>query len=112
VNPISESSPVVARPGWWHTVSHDIVRFILAPLVLLFSGFYTANFLLSGSYTWSRTIRTLALMLTVLILSREFVYKEQLSRHIAPDRAWLAVLYSCVLPYVIGMAVMVALWAL
>lgn len=48
-------------------------------------------------------------MLTVLILSREFVYKEQLSRHIARDRAWLAVLYSCVLPYVIGMAVMVAL---
>ena len=51
-------------------------------------------------------------MLTVLILSREFVYKEQLSRHIARDRAWLTVLYSCVLPYVIGMAVMVALWAL
>jgi hypothetical protein len=112
VNPISESSPVVARPGWWHTVSHDIVRFVVAPVVLLFSGFFTANFLLSGSYSWSRTIRTLALMLTVLILSREFVYKEQLSRHIAPDRAWLAVLYSCVLPYVIGMAVMVALWAL
>lgn len=109
MNPISESSPVVARPGWWHTVFHDTVRFILAPLVLLFSRFFTANFLLSGSYTWSRTIRTLALMLTVLILSREFVYKEQLSRHIARDRAWLAVLYSCVLPYVIGMAVMVAL---
>jgi hypothetical protein len=112
VNPVSQSSPVEARPGWWHTFSHDTVRFILAPLVLLFSGFFTANFLLSGSYTWSRTIRTLALMLTVLILSREFVYKEQRSRHIAPDRAWLAVLYSCVLPYVIGMAVMVALWAL
>ena len=112
MNPVSQSSPVEASPGWWHTISHDTVRFILAPLVLLFSGFFTANFLLSGSYTWSRTIRTLALMLTVLILSREFVYKEQLSRYIAPDRAWLAVLYSCVLPYVIGMAVMVALWAL
>jgi hypothetical protein len=112
VNPVSQSSPVEARPGWWHTVFHDTVRFILAPLLLLFSGFFTANFLLSDSYTWSRTIRTLALMLTVLILSREFVYKEQLSRHIAPDRARLALLYSCVLPYVIGMAVMVALWAL
>mgnify|MGYP003434926464 FL=1 len=51
-------------------------------------------------------------MLTVLILSREFVYKEQLSRNLASDRAWLTVLYSCVIPYVIGMAVMVALWAL
>jgi hypothetical protein len=112
VNPVSQSSPVEAHPGWWHTVSHDIVRFVVAPVVLLFSGFFTANFLLGGSYTWSRTIRTLALMLTVLILSREFVYKEQLSRNLAPNRAWLAVLYSCVIPYVIGMAVMVALWAL
>ncbi len=51
-------------------------------------------------------------MLTVLILSREFVYKEQLSRNLGSDRAWLTVLYSCVIPYVIGMAVMLALWAL
>jgi hypothetical protein len=51
-------------------------------------------------------------MLTLLILSREFVYKEQLSRNLEADRAWLAVLYSCVIPYMIGMAVMVALWAL
>ena len=112
MNPVSQSSPVEARPGWWHTFSHDTVRFILAPLVLLFSGFFTANFLLSGSYTWSRTIRTLALMLTVLILSREFVYKEQLSRNLASERAWLTVFYSCVIPFVIGMAVMVVLWAL
>ena len=99
-----------ARQGWWHSFSQDTVRFVLAPLVLLFSGFFTANFLISGSYTWPRTSGTLALTLTVLILSREFVYKEQLSRNLAPDRAWLAVLYSCVLPYVIGVLVMVALW--
>ena len=112
MNATSQSTPVEASPGRWHTFSREIVRFIVAPVVLLFSGFFTATFLLSGSYTWSRTIRTLALMLTVLILSREFVYKEQLSRNMAPDRAWLAVLYSCVIPYVIGMAVMLALWAL
>jgi len=52
------------------------------------------------------------LTLTVLILAREFVYKEQLSRHVAPNRAWSAVLYSCVLPYVIGVLAMLALWAL
>ena len=34
------------------------------------------------------------------------------SRNVAPDRAWSAVLYSCVLPYVIGVVVMLALWAL
>jgi hypothetical protein len=48
----------------------------------------------------------------VLILSREFVYKEQLSRNASPGRAWSALLYSCLLPYVIGWLVMVALWAL
>jgi hypothetical protein len=53
-----------------------------------------------------------ALTLTVLILSHEFVYKEQRSRHLAPDRAWSAVLYSCLLPYVMGLLMMVALWAL
>ena len=50
-------------------------------------------------------------MLTVLILSLEFVYKEQLSRNESPGRARAAVLYSCVLPYVLGVLAMVALWA-
>ena len=100
-----------ARSGW-RVFSPNIVQFILAPLVLLFSGYFTANFLLSGQYTWSRTTRTLALILTVLILSYEFVYKEHLSRNESPGRAWSALLYSCALPYVIGVVVMLALWAL
>jgi hypothetical protein len=95
-----------------HTLFSDSVRFVLAPLVLLFTGFFSANFIIGGSYTWSQTSRTLALTLTVLILSREFVYKEQLSRNAAPRRAWSAVLYSCVLPYLMGVLVMLALWAL
>lgn len=111
MTPHSQSSPVEARLGW-HTFFSDLVRFVLAPLVLLLSGFFTANFIIGGSYTWSQTSRTLALTFTVLILSREFVYKEQLSRSAAPGRAWSAVLYSCVLPYVMGMLTMLALWAL
>lgn len=111
MNSSSQSSQAEAHPGWWHTFSHDIVRFVLAPLVLLFSGFFTANFIFSGAYTWPRTSQTLALILTVFILSREFVYKEQLSRKMAAGRAWAAVLYSCVLPYAIGGVVMLVLWA-
>ena len=111
MNPSSQSSPVEARPGW-HAFFSDSVRFVLTPLILLFSGYFTANFIISGSYTWPRTSRTLGLMLTVLILSHEFVYKEQLSRNESPGRARAAVLYSCVLPYVLGVLVMVALWAL
>jgi hypothetical protein len=104
-----QSSPAEARSGR-HAVLPNIVRFVLAPLVLLFSGFFTTNFLISGQYTWPRTSRTLALLLTVLILSYEFVYKEQ--RLKSPDHAWSALLYSCALPYVIGVLVMIALWAL
>ena len=99
------------RSGW-HTFFSDTVRFVLAPLVLFFSGYFTANFIISGAYTWPRTSRTLALTLTVLILSREFVYKEQLSRNESQNRAWSALLYFCALPYVIGWLVMMALWAL
>lgn len=100
-----------ARLGW-HAIFPNTVRFVLAPLILLFSGYFTANFIISGSYTWPRTSRTLGLMLTVLILSHEFVYKEQLSRNASPGRARAAVLYSCALPYVLGVLVMLALWAL
>ena len=100
-----------ARLGWY-AFFPNTVRFVLAPLILLFSGYFTANFIISGSYTWPRTSRTLGLMLTVLILSHEFVYKEQLSRSESPGRARAAVLYSCVLPFVIGVLVMLALWAL
>jgi len=53
-----------------------------------------------------------ALTLTVLILSREFVYKEQLLRTESPGRARSALLYSCAVPYVIGVVMMLALWAL
>lgn len=111
VNPSSQSSPVEARPGW-HAFFSESVRFVLAPLILLFSGFFTANFIISGEYTWPRTSRTLALTLTVLILSREFVYKEQLSRNRPPDHAKSVLLYSCVIPYLLGVLVMLVLWAL
>lgn len=99
------------RPGW-HAFFSNSVRVVLAPTILLFSGYFTANFIASGAYTWPRTSRTLALTLTVLILSREFVYKEHLSRNGSPDRARSAVLYFCVLPYIVGLLVMLALWAL
>ena len=111
MTPHSQSSPVEARLGW-QTFFSDLVRFVLAPLILFLSGFFTANLIISGSYTWSQTSRTLALTLTVLILSREFVYKEQLSRNAAPGHAWSVLLYSCALPYVVGALGMVALWAI
>ena len=82
----------------------------LAPLILLFSGFFTANFVISGHYTWSRTSRTLILTITIVVLAYEFVYKEQLSRNVSPDRAKSVLFYSCVIPYLVGWVLMLILW--
>ncbi len=95
-----------------HALFSKLVRLVLAPLVLLFSGYFTANFIISGAYTWPRTSRTLALTLTVLILSYEFVYKEELSRRQSLSCAYSTVLYSCVLPYGVGVVAMLTLWVL
>ena len=111
MNLSSQSSQVVACLGR-HAFIPNVVRFVLAPTVLFFSGFFTTNFLISGQYTWSRTTQTVALTLAVLILSHEFVYKEHLSLNGSSSRAWSVLLYSCVLPYVIGASVVLALWAL
>lgn len=109
MNSGSQSSPVRARPGW-HTVFSETVRLALAPLILLFSGFFTANFVISGHYTWSRTSRTLILTITIVVLAYEFVYKEQLSRNVSPDRAKSVLFYSCVIPYLVGWVLMLILW--
>lgn len=106
-----DSSVLHARSGW-HQLFAQIVRYALAPTILLFSGFFTANFLISGQYTWPRTSRVLALTLTLLVLSYEFVYKEQRTQTGSADQARTALLYACVVPYAIGFVLMFALWKL
>ena len=88
------------------------IRYVLAPAILGISGFFTANFLVSGQYTWPRTSRALALTLTLLILSYEFVYKEQIVTTGSGEQARTAVLYACVIPYAVGAILMFALWKL
>lgn len=111
MTPASESNPVPFRSRW-HQLFSDAIRWVLAPIILVFSGFFTANFVISGQYTWPRTSRVLALTLTVLILSYEFVYKEQCARGVAPERARPVLVYACVVPYLIGWLLMLALWRL
>ncbi len=87
------------------------VRLGIAPLVLLFIGFFTADFLLSGLYTWPRTSRVLALTLTAVVLSYEFVFKEQRLRAGGASGAGpaRALVYSCLIPYAVGFFALVAL---
>lgn len=104
--------PLHSRPKHphWHGIFSLAIRYALAPVILLSSGFFTANFLISGQYTWPRTSRALALTLTLLVLSYEFVYKEQRTRTGSRDQANSALLYACVIPYAIGVVIMVILW--
>ena len=91
-----------------------VVRFVLAPLGSCFSGFHTMDFLLSGVYSWPRASRIIALTFAVVILSYEFVYKEQQS-HMADGAGSLPgkmVLFSCVIPYMVGTFALVFLFAL
>ena len=94
----------------WHLLFAHVIRYLLAPAILAISGFFTANFLVSGQYTWPRTSRALALTLTLLVLSYEFVYKEQVATTASGQQARKAVLYACVIPYAVGALLMLALW--
>lgn len=95
-------------PGRVAAVGHrwfaEGTRLVIAPLVLFGSGFFTADFLVSGQYTWPRSSRIVVLTLTILVLSYEFVYKEQRARHsgLPGDPPLRALLYSCAIPYVAG----------
>jgi hypothetical protein len=103
-------SPQTA-PRWHHVFAYSI-RYVVAPMILAVSGFFTTNFLVSGQYSWSRTSRVLALTLTLLVLSYEFVYKEQAETTGSGEQARSAVLYGCVIPYAVGAILMFALWKL
>ena len=101
--------PVPSGPEW-HRRFAQIIRYALAPAILLVSGFFTANFVISGQYAWPRTTRVFALTLTLLVLSYEFVYKEQRVRLGSAEQARAALFYSCVIPYAIGVVLMFVLW--
>jgi len=90
------------------------IRFIVAPLLGLFSGFHTMDFILGGIYTWPQMSRVFALTLAIVILSYEFVYKENRGEsdnrqgRLSPQ-GLKATLYSCLLPYMIGVIVLLSL---
>ncbi len=97
------------------TYSAVIVQYIIAPLLSLFSGFHTMDFIVGGLYTWPQMSRVIALTFAVIILCYEFVYKEY--RALAPhslqngmsQQGLKAVLYSCFLPYVVGVMALLSL---
>ena len=97
--------------GAWDGSFGWVVRTFVAPILMLFGGFFTCDFLLSGAYTWPRTSRVFVLSVTLFVLAYEFVYKEQRVRFPNPadSRPMKAVLSSCVVPYVVGAGVLFGL---
>ncbi|RMH06276.1 MAG: hypothetical protein D6704_07685 [Nitrospirae bacterium] len=81
---------------------------MIAALVLFWSGFFTADFLLSGLYSWPRVSRVITLTLAVTILSYEFVYKDAPSRRdsLSGLLAVKPVVYFCLIPYVLGSTIL------
>ncbi len=84
---------------------------VVIPTVHAAGGFFILDFLLSGNYTWGRTLRTFVLFLSNLVLAYEFVYRDLQARN--PD--WLdqrllkSVLTYSVFPFCVGMAGLVLL---
>jgi len=95
----------------WPQRFADAVRFFVAPVLLFIGGFSTTDFFLSGVYSWPRSSRVLVLTITVVVLSYEFVYKEQraLNADSSGALAARALLYSCLIPYVLGVVALLTL---
>ena len=89
----------------WRRMEGCFLR-VIVPIYHVVGGFFILDFILAGEYTWGRTLRTLVLLLSNLILGYEFVYRELQTAH--PD--WIAVtlrnsvLKYSVVPFVAGMA--------
>src|SRR5438067_9040780 len=85
---------------------------VLVPIYHAVGGFFVLDFVLSGQYTWGRTMRTFVLLLSNLVLAFEFVYRDLCASH--PDWAHRRVLNSvltyCVIPFTVGMAALLILF--
>src|SRR6266852_4669349 len=86
---------------------------VVIPIVHAAGGFFILDFLLSGNYTWGRTLRTFVLFMSNLVLAYEFVYRDLQARH--PDwsdqRLLRSVVTYSVLPFGVGMAGLMLLLA-
>ena len=87
---------------------------LVVPIVNAIGGFFTLDFLLSGQYTWGRTLRIFVLSLSLLVLAYEFVYRDLQARHPkwTGRRLLNHVLGYSVVPFFGGMALLLLLLAI
>ena len=94
----------------WHRFG-DFFLVIVVPVVHAAGGFFILDFLLSGQYTWGRSLRTFVLFLSNLILAYEFVYRDLKTQHQEwpESRLKKCVMGYSVIPFVVGMAALLLL---
>ncbi len=97
----SASVPEPRGSQWWDGVFLGLI----VPVVHAIGGFFTLDFLLSGRYTWGRTLKVLVLSLSLLVLAYEFVYRDLQARHPewSPRRLLKRVALHTALPFAAGM---------
>ena len=71
------AAPESLGSRWWN----GAFLLLVVPLVNAIGGFFILDFLLSGQYTWGRTLRTFVLSLSLVVLAFEFVYRDLRARH-------------------------------
>ena len=90
---------------------NDVFLVVVIPIVHAAGGFFILDFLLSGNYTWGRSLRTFVLFMSNLVLAYEFVFRDLQARFPDwPDQRHLrSVLTYSVFPFCVGMAALVLL---
>jgi hypothetical protein len=108
---VSGSTAAESTAGW--RLLGEVFHVVVVPTVHAAGGFFILDFLLSGQYTWGRTLRTFVLFLGNLILAYEFVYRDLQTRH--PEwpgrRLFKSVMGYSVIPFVVGLAALLILSA-
>lgn len=106
-------SPAVLEDtaGWRRCGNVFLV--VVVPIVHAAGGFFILDFLISGQYTWGRTLRTLVLVLGNLILAYEFVYRDLQTQHPAwPNEKLVGrVMIHSVIPFAVGVVALLVLYA-
>ena len=106
------SEPITAEHSPSRRWYGNFFLVVVIPVVHVAGGFFVLDFLLSGQYTWGRTLRTFTLFMSNLVLAYEFVYRDLQVRH--PEwtgrRLLKRVMRYSVMPFGIGMAALLVLY--
>ena len=85
---------------------------LVVPIFHFTGGFFILEFFLSADYTWGRSLRTLVLFLSNVIMGYEFVYRDLQTAHPhwAGETLKKSVMRYSFIPFSAGMTVVLTLY--